>query len=189
MKSTTIRISLEAYRLIRDTVAATGERPGDVVLRALKGAYQPVAQTPAQEGRLGPHSIRLTPRDVEIVNGYAAMTREPFNVALQNAVHNALVAMSERVAAIGAEKKKKKRRRNFKSQAEARAEFEKTMRGAYENGVWVPRVSEEVERQFLREQAERAARDRPKMGTLTADERLWAEADAASAVGQKEPAR
>ncbi len=33
MKSTTIRISLEAYRLIRDTVAATGERPGDVVLR------------------------------------------------------------------------------------------------------------------------------------------------------------
>ena len=62
MKSTTIRISLEAYRLIRDTVAATGERPGDVVLRALKGAYQPVAQTPAQEGRLGPHSIRLTPR-------------------------------------------------------------------------------------------------------------------------------
>ena len=73
MKSTTIRISLEAYRLIRDTVAATGERPGDVVLRALKGAYQPVAQTPAQEGRLGPHSIRLTPRDVEIVNGYAAI--------------------------------------------------------------------------------------------------------------------
>ena len=158
MKSTTIRISLEAYRLIRDTVAATGERPGDVVLRALKGAYQPVAQTPAQEGRLGPHSIRLTPRDVEIVNGYAAMTREPFNVALQNAVHNALVVMSERVAAIGAEKKKKKRRRNFKSQAEARAEFERTMRGEYRDGVWVPRASEEVERQFLREQAERAAR-------------------------------
>ena len=28
---------------------------------------------------------------MEIVNGYAATTREPFNVALQNAVHNALV--------------------------------------------------------------------------------------------------
>ena len=158
MKSVTLRVPLEGYRLIRDTVAATGERPGEVVLRALKGAYKPVAQTSAQEGRLGPHSIRLTPRDVEIINGYAAMTREPFNAALQNAVHNALVVMSERVAAIGAEKKKKKRRRNFKSQAEARAEFERTMRGEYRDGVWVPRASEEVERQFLREQAERAAR-------------------------------
>ena len=47
------------------------------------------------------------------------------------------------------------------------------------DGVWVPRASEEVERQFLREQAERAARDRPKMGTLAAEDRRWAEADAA----------
>ena len=89
-QSVTLRIPLEAYRLIRDTVAATGERPGDVVLRALKGAYGPVAQTSAPDVHDGVYSVRLDPRAVKIVKGTEDATRLPSAVVLQNALTSSL---------------------------------------------------------------------------------------------------
>ena len=177
MSSLTIRIPDELWHIIRPVMDATGLSPGKVLLRMAEEHMGPPAQTSARQEAYALEMPVISSQGLAVIDSVSTLMRRTRSAVFGEAVNDAVVNMGNYYSRVMRQALEKKRRSPHKSAADRRAEQEP--RGAYENGVWVPRASEEVERQFLREQAERAARDRPKMGTLTADERLWAEADAA----------
>lgn len=189
MSSLTIRIPPELWHILRPVVDATGEAPGKALLRIVKEGMAPPAQTTGQSEASGLSMPVIHPQALATIHAIATLMRRSPDAVFGEAVNDAVGEIGDRYHRLMTQAREKKRRRNFKSQAEARAEFEKTMRGEYRDGVWVSRASEELEREFLRLQAERAARDRPKAETLAADDLRWAEADAACAAQQEEPAR
>ena len=125
----------------------------------------PPAQTSARQEAYALEMPVISSQGLAVIDSVSTLMRRTRSAVFGEAVNDAVVNMGNYYNRVMRQALEKKRRSPHKSAADRRAEQEP--RGEYRDGVWVPRASEEVEREFLRLQAERAALAPSRAPTLT----------------------
>ena len=125
----------------------------------------PPAQTSARQETYALEMPVISSQGLAVIDSVSTLMRRTRSAVFGEAVNDAVVNMGNYYNRVMRQALEKKRRSPHKSAADRRPQQEP--RGAYENGVWVPRASEKTEREFLRLQAERAALAPSRAPTLT----------------------